>query len=194
MGQAFRRAAGRLRSTSIDTSSSSTISRSKNSFDQTPPSIPTHIQHNHSTLEGNSEGHAQLLEQKDSSDVKDSEYDAMLNQMVGRISTKPGGKLEMGEAYVVRKSSRAMPRLRNTTPDTGRYEERPVAAGTLNVAQLRHILLLHQGKSDGYDKNVGPKEIAEKFRLDPTQVERIFHFVSMPAENNTRQKQHELDD
>ena len=28
---------------------------------------------------------------------RDSKYDAMLNQMVGRISAKPGGKLEMGE-------------------------------------------------------------------------------------------------
>lgn len=28
---------------------------------------------------------------------RDSEYDAMLSKMVGRIQTKPGGKLEMGE-------------------------------------------------------------------------------------------------
>lgn len=28
---------------------------------------------------------------------RDSQYDAMLNKMVGRIQTKPGGKLETGE-------------------------------------------------------------------------------------------------
>lgn len=28
---------------------------------------------------------------------RDPQYDAMLNQMVGRIQAKPGGKLEMGE-------------------------------------------------------------------------------------------------
>lgn len=28
---------------------------------------------------------------------RDSGYDAMLSQMVGRIQSKPGGKLEMGE-------------------------------------------------------------------------------------------------
>lgn len=28
---------------------------------------------------------------------RDSQYDAMLSKMVGRIQTKPGGKLEMGE-------------------------------------------------------------------------------------------------
>lgn len=28
---------------------------------------------------------------------RDPSYDAMLNQMVGRIKSKPGGKLEMGE-------------------------------------------------------------------------------------------------
>jgi hypothetical protein len=28
---------------------------------------------------------------------RDPKYDAMLSQMAGRISSKPGGKLEMGE-------------------------------------------------------------------------------------------------
>ncbi|KAL9232901.1 hypothetical protein vseg_007963 [Gypsophila vaccaria] len=209
MGQAFRRAAGRLRSTNADTSSSSTTSRFQNSFDQRPPAVPTtttaaaaaaaattrvHIQEKDSSLDGNADGNVERLEQKDSSEERDSSYEAMLNQMVGRISTKPGGKLEMGEAFVVRKSNRPMPKLRNTSTDTGRYEDRPVAAGTLNVAQLRQILLLYQGKSDGHDGPVGPKEIAERYRLDPVMVERIVSFVSMPAEDNTRQKRPELDD
>lgn len=28
---------------------------------------------------------------------RDPQYDVLLNQMVGRIKSKPGGKLEMGE-------------------------------------------------------------------------------------------------
>ncbi|KAK9671878.1 hypothetical protein RND81_12G060800 [Saponaria officinalis] len=101
MGQAFRRAAGRLRSTNVDTSSSPTISRHQNSFDQSPPAVPTnssvHIHESDSTLDVNAEGNAQRLEQKGAGEERDSDYEAMLNQMVGRISTKPGGKLEMGE-------------------------------------------------------------------------------------------------
>lgn len=31
---------------------------------------------------------------------RDPSYDVMLNQMVGRIKSKPGGKLEMGEVSV----------------------------------------------------------------------------------------------
>ena len=33
-------------------------------------------------------------------ETRDPKYDAMLNQMMGRITTKPGGKLEMGEVSV----------------------------------------------------------------------------------------------
>ncbi|KAL7220679.1 hypothetical protein ACSBR2_013541 [Camellia fascicularis] len=46
---------------------------------------------------------------------RDPQYDAMLGQMAGRIRSKPEGKLEMGEASVVDKYKRPMPKLRNTS-------------------------------------------------------------------------------
>lgn len=44
--------------------------------------------------DGNSKSNAEVLEERDPS------YEAMLSQMVGKINTKPGGKLEMGEVRV----------------------------------------------------------------------------------------------
>lgn len=184
MGQAFRRAAGKLRSTSIEPSSS----RFQNSIDRRPPAEKVHIHNKDPALDGVSKSDAQALEQRDPS------YEAMLSQMVGKISTKPGGKLEMGEAFVVQKTQRPLPKLRNTSPDTGRYEERPVAVGTINVAQLRQIMLLHQSKVDEHDGSLGLKEVAEKFRLDAVQLERIFRHVSLPPEDNTSKNRPELED
>ncbi|XLS78475.1 hypothetical protein HN51_062700, partial [Arachis hypogaea] len=39
--------------------------------------------------------------------------------MLGRITTKPGGKFEMSEAFVVEKSKMPMPMLRDTKPYSG---------------------------------------------------------------------------
>ncbi|KAL7220661.1 hypothetical protein ACSBR2_013524 [Camellia fascicularis] len=102
----------------------------------------------------------------------DPQYDAMLGPMVGRIRSKPGGKLEMGEASVVDKNNRPMPKLRNTSPESSRYEERPVPPETLNVAQLRHITLPHQGKADDNNGHMDITKIADKFRIDVVQIQR----------------------
>lgn len=37
---------------------------------------------------------------------RDPEYDAMLNKMLGRITTKPGGKLEMGEVRTFKQTKK----------------------------------------------------------------------------------------
>ncbi|KNA05292.1 hypothetical protein SOVF_191810 [Spinacia oleracea] len=191
MGQAFRRAAGKLRNTTVETSSSAP-SRYQNSYDRRTPVVPpvdkVQIHNKDSVGDGNSKSNAEVLEERDPS------YEAMLSQMVGKINTKPGGKLEMGEAYVVQKTKRPLPKVRNTTPETGRYEERPVETGTLNVAQLRHIMRLHQGKDDENDGPLGLKEVADRFRVDALQLERIFQHVSLPPEDNTSRKKHELVD
>lgn len=86
------------------------------------------------------------------------------------------------------KYKRPLPKLRNTTPDSGRYEERSAPAGTLNVAQLRQIILLSQGKAE---EQAGPMEvhqIAEKFRVDVTHIQNILQHVSLPPENNPEKK------
>ncbi|XWS39046.1 hypothetical protein CRYUN_Cryun18bG0016400 [Craigia yunnanensis] len=93
-------------------------------------------------------------------------------------------------ALVAKNPSRPMPKLRNTTPESGRYEERPAPPGTLNVKQLRDIMLLHQGKADDHDGPMDAQQIAEKFRLDVAQVQRILQFMSLPSEESRKHKKH----
>ncbi|KAL5541844.1 hypothetical protein UlMin_009554 [Ulmus minor] len=193
MGQAFRRASGRIRaSSSVETTSSA--SKPSSFADSRPPVAPAFGEEISKTVEpGGAPGSVgdgslgrnnaeNLLEDRD------PKFDVMLNQMVGRITTKPGGKQEMGEAFVVEKYNRPLPKLRNTNPDSGRYEERPSPVGTLNVAQLRHIILLHQGKADDYNGPMDVGQIAEKFRVNVAEVQRILQFVTLPPEDTTKEK------
>ncbi|KAG5006044.1 hypothetical protein AAZX31_09G045300 [Glycine max] len=186
MGQAFRRASGRIRAASeADTSS---FSKPKNAVDRRPPpnaaadkaaQIPKAAEHD--VLHANDSPRVNtdnILEERD------PKFDAMLGQMIGRITSKP----EMGEAFVVDKYNRPMPKLRNTKPDSGRYDERPVPAGTLNVAQLRHVILLHEGKADDYNGRMDAHQIAEKFRVDVVQIQRILQFLSQPPEGSSKDK------
>lgn len=97
MGQAFRRAAGKLRSTTIDTTSpsSSAPCRYQNSSDRRPPVVPPDDRvHIH---DKNDAGEVSAKSSPKVSEERDPTYEAMLSQMVGRITAKPGGKLEMGE-------------------------------------------------------------------------------------------------
>ena len=96
----------------------------------------------------------------------------------------------ISQAFVVQKSKRPLPKVRNSTSDPGRYEERPVAAGTLNVAQFRRIMLLYQGKADDHDGPMDVTEIAQRFRVDAAELQRIFQFVSLASEDADR-KRHE---
>ena len=92
------------------------------------------------------------------------------------------------QASVVERYKRPLPKLRNTKPDSSRYEERPTEAGTLNVAQLRQIVLLHEGKSDDHNGPMDIHQIAKKFRVDAAEVQRILQFVSLPPEDNKKEK------
>lgn len=89
----------------------------------------------------------------------------------------------MGERY-----SRPLPKVRNTKPRSGKYEENPVTPGTLNAAQIRHIILLHQGKADDHEGPMNVKQIAKKFQIDATMVQSILQFLSLPPEDSTKQK------
>lgn len=181
MGQALRRASGRGR-TSSSTDPTPSSSKLKSVADRRPPPAEE-PKISRTSGEVDSEGTSQISTEN-LLEERDPKYDAMLSQMVGRIRSKPGGKLEMGEAFVVEKYDRPMPKLRNTKPDSGKYEERPAPPGTLNVAQLRHIVLLHQGKADDHDGPMDIQQIAEKFRIDVAQVEKILQFVSLPSEDS----------
>ncbi|KAL0393237.1 UNVERIFIED_CONTAM: hypothetical protein Sradi_2546500 [Sesamum radiatum] len=171
MGQALRRATGRIGSSRVDTSTTSQLGKPIERRPSAPPApagVPVENLPSDDAAAG-SEG-ASVVNAENVLEDRDPEYDAMLSQMVGRIRSKPGGKLEMGEASVVEKYKRPLPKVRNTTPESGRYEQRPVPPGTLNVAQVRQIILLHQGKSDDHDGPMDVPQIAERFRIDGAQV------------------------
>ncbi|XP_028058600.1 uncharacterized protein LOC114262443 isoform X2 [Camellia sinensis] len=94
MGQAFRRASGRIRSTNLEPPSSTAP---KKAVDSRPPLARP------DKVAGDSFGPVSEVEPRINAEnileERDPQYDVMLNQMVGRIKSKPGGKLEMGEAY-----------------------------------------------------------------------------------------------
>lgn len=85
-------------------------------------------------------------------------------------------------------SKRPLPKLRNTTPESTRYEEKPVPQGTLNVAQVRHIMLLYQGKAQDHSGPMSVDEIAKNYRIDVSQVKKITQFLSLLPEVNDKQK------
>ncbi|CAD5323736.1 unnamed protein product [Arabidopsis thaliana] len=135
MGQQLRRAVGKIKE--VERSSPSRVSIDRRSL---PTEELSAVKSSPSTAavdgvsdKGRRTSEDNVLEERD------PKYDTMLNQMVGRIKAKPGGKAEMGEASVVETSKRPLPKLRNTTPESTRYEENPVPQGTLNVAQVQKI-------------------------------------------------------
>ncbi|KAG8055392.1 hypothetical protein GUJ93_ZPchr0001g30194 [Zizania palustris] len=65
----------------------------------------------------------------------DPSYDEMLKHMVGRITTKPGGKPEMGEAFVVDRYNRPLPKVRTSKPEPKEGNHRQLPPGTINVTQ-----------------------------------------------------------
>ena len=83
---------------------------------------------------------------------------------------------------------RPLPKLRNTKPESGRYEDRSAPPGTLKIAQLRQIILLHEGKSDEHDGPMDAGQIAKRFRIDVAQVQNILQFVSLPPEDDPKIK------
>ncbi|WCJ23513.1 hypothetical protein M5689_005535 [Euphorbia peplus] len=187
MGQAFRRASGRFRVPDPPPSSKTVADIGPPVATKEKVDISRKLAQNNDQGPLGSDGDPRVTSEN-VLEERDQKYDMMLNQMVGRISTKPGGKLEIGEAAVVEKYNRPMPKLRNTKPDSDRYEERPTAPGTLNVAQLRHIMLLHQGKAEDHNGPMEMHQIAQMFRLEIGQVQQILQSVSLPPESSNKQK------
>ncbi|XP_075478604.1 uncharacterized protein LOC142519461 isoform X1 [Primulina tabacum] len=188
MGQALRRATGRIGGSRVDTTPSpSSLSKP---IERRPPAAPINQEPLNSGVTSDSGG-ASRVNSDNVLEDRDPQYDVMLSQMVGRIRPKPGGKLEMGEASVVEKYKRPLPKLRNTTQDSSRYEERPASPGTLNVSQLREIILLYEGKAEDHDGPMDIAQIAGRFRVDVTQVQKIVQFVaSFPeVKNKTKNDQ-----
>lgn len=184
MGQAFRRAAGRIKPASSMDSTAASLKMESIVDRKPPPRVAEKALESRALDSG-------VVSGSDSGNVleeRDPQFDAMLSQMVGRIRSKPGGKLEMGEASVVERYGRPMPKLRNTDIKSSKYEDRPAPPGTINVAQMRHIILLHQGKADDHDGPMGLRQIAERYNVSVAQIQTIFQFLSLPPEDSIREK------
>ncbi|KAG8096237.1 hypothetical protein GUJ93_ZPchr0013g37250 [Zizania palustris] len=65
----------------------------------------------------------------------DPSYDEMLKHMVGRITTKPGGKPKRGEAFVEDRYNRPLPKVRTSKPEPREGNHRQLPPGTINVTQ-----------------------------------------------------------
>uniref|UniRef100_A0A9I9DN05 Uncharacterized protein n=1 Tax=Cucumis melo TaxID=3656 RepID=A0A9I9DN05_CUCME len=185
MGQAFRRAAGRIKpASSVDSTTASSL-KMESIVDRKPPPRVAEKARESGSLDS---GDVTASDSGNRLEERDPQFDAMLSQMVGRIKSKPGGKLEMGEASVVERYGRPMPKLRDTNIKSSKYEDRPAPPGTLNVAQMRQIILLHEGKADDHDGPMGPHQIAERYNVSVAQIQTILQFLSLPPEDSLRDK------
>ncbi|KAG2306486.1 hypothetical protein Bca4012_084500 [Brassica carinata] len=179
MGQQLRRAVGRVKEVEKFPSSTSRVPVDRRSLPKEELSAGSTAALSDVSDEAGGSSDVSVLEERD------PQYDTMLNQMVGRIKAKPGGK---AEASVVETSKRPLPKLRNTTSESTRYEEKPVPQGTLNVAQVRHIMLLYQGKAQDHNGPMSLNDIAKNYRIDVSQVQKITQFLSLPPEATDKQK------
>lgn len=186
MGQALRRATGRVRVSGHRPPPVEAVKRA----DRPPPvgpamtEAPATAGQDHVGI-SDPESIPGITNEQGVLEERDPGYDAMLSKMVGRITVKPGGKLEMGEAYIVEKYNRPMPKLRSSKAEVEGDEQKSAPPGTLTAAQLQEIILLHQGKSELHQGPMVVPDIAKRFRIDAAHVEGIVQFISIPPENNT---------
>ncbi|KAJ3681124.1 hypothetical protein LUZ60_015613 [Juncus effusus] len=179
MGQALRRVSGRVRPSAVAPSPAPAKPPS-----QTPPATGrTAAAPQDRVGVSDSDVASSSKDEHDTAlDERDQNYDKMLTHMVGRIKAKPGGKLEMGEASIVERYDRPLPKLRTTNAESpGGIQQRPLPAGTLKIEQIHQIMLFYQGKSDGQDSKL-VQEISERFNVDVSVVKNIVKSVSLPKE------------
>lgn len=119
-------------------------------------------------------------------DRRDPKYFAMTQQVVAKITTRPGGEQEMGSAHVIGEYRRPRPLNRHTSAATGPDEEKVVSAGTLNIVGIQEALRLKQ------DNKVDVKALAERFNVDAVLLERVFKYTSLPVPQNPRDPSNKL--
>ncbi|CAL4898886.1 unnamed protein product [Urochloa decumbens] len=120
---------------------------------------------------------------------RDPSYDEMLKHMVGRITTKPGGKPEMGNASVVQRYDRPLPKVRTSKAEPGESGSRQLPSGALNVQHIQEIIQLYQGKSSNHHGPMSVDDIASKFRVEASTVRNIVQSVSLPQDETVKKKE-----
>ncbi|XP_029122754.1 uncharacterized protein [Elaeis guineensis] len=111
MGQALRRATGRVRPSRSDHPARPPIKNPERpppsptaAAQAKPPDAPTVGQDRLGISDA--EVTARDKDYNGALEERDPKYDEMLKQMVGRITSRPGGKLEMGDLLVAKASIR----------------------------------------------------------------------------------------
>lgn len=65
----------------------------------------------------------------------------------------------------------------------------PLTPGTLSIELIHQIIILHQGKSNGQQGPMTTKEIAERFQVDATVIEKIVQSLSLPQEDTNKKSE-----
>ncbi|KAJ9537691.1 hypothetical protein OSB04_030424, partial [Centaurea solstitialis] len=89
---AFRRASGRIHTSQPPSSSPTQLNKPPDHTQPLPPLSDDKLPHVSPSSDGQPRNNVDNVIEE-----RDSQYNAMLGKMVGRIQTEPGGKLEMGE-------------------------------------------------------------------------------------------------
>jgi hypothetical protein len=88
----------------------------------------------------------------------------------------------LSQAHEAAEYRRPKPTNRHTSALTGPDEERIVAPGTLNLAQIHELFHLYQqAQVEGQqEKPVDTQLLAQKFNVDLVLLEKVLHFSSLP--------------
>ncbi|XP_042391195.1 uncharacterized protein LOC121982275 [Zingiber officinale] len=188
MGQALRRATGRVRPSRIDPPPpppAQRPARPSAAADPPPPAAsstdaPDQLGVPDAEITATREHESSVLEDRD------PKYDDMLKQMVGRIRSRPGGKAVMGEAIVRERYTRSLPKLRSSRAEPGASEQNTLPPGTLSIEHVRQIILLHQGKAEDHSGKMDVQDIAKRYGVDVEHVQQIIQFMSLPPEDGKK--------
>ncbi|KAF3330271.1 hypothetical protein FCM35_KLT03625 [Carex littledalei] len=191
MGQALRRASGRVRPSAASSPPAAKAPPQPKAAAETPSASGAAPSQDHlgvsdsDTSVSAKDGHVTVLEEKDPS------YDKMLSFMAGRITSKPGGRAEMGEASIRETYGRPLPKVRSSKANVEGSAQQSLTPGTLSIEHIHQIILLHQGKSNGQQGPMATKEIAERFHVDTIVIEKIVQSISLPQEEDNNKKSEE---
>ncbi|XP_074563181.1 uncharacterized protein LOC141819822 [Curcuma longa] len=187
MGQALRRATGRVRPSRVDPPLPPTQRPARPSAAAEPPppatsstDAPDHLGVPDAEFTATVKHESNVLEERDPN------YDDMLKQMAGRIRSRPVGKLVMGEAIVRERYTRSLPKLRSSRAEPGASEQKPLPPGTLSIEHVRQMILLHQGKSEDHPGKMDVQDIAKRYGVDVEHVQQIIQFMSLPPEDGKK--------
>ncbi|KAG0501079.1 hypothetical protein HPP92_001151 [Vanilla planifolia] len=179
MGQILRRASGRVPSSKARPPPPPDVSRNAERCPPAQDGDASSVQNRQSVSPS---GDAPKLKVENNVlEERDPAYDAMLQKMVGTIKSKSFGKQAIGEEFITQKFNRPLPKLRSSK-ESGVQGQNSLPPGTLTIAQLQEIMLLHQGKSSSQPgAPMEIQQIAQRFGVDEAQIEKIIR-INQQAE------------